>query len=108
MVFLYFSYFVGSMFCVVIKIDHTCIGVYLPCSSITSNTGQQLLPGVRGNRATGQVNPYARVINFYNHAKHAAHEVAEVEEDHKRVFKFLVKEIDNIYKGMRTPQGTQA
>ena len=35
-------------------------------------------------------------------------EVAEVEEDHKRVFKFLVKEIDNIYKGMRTQQGTQA
>lgn len=68
----------------------------------------ELLPGVRGNRATGQVNPYARVINLYNHAKHAGHEVAEVEEDHKRVFKFLVKEIDNIYKGVRAPQGTQA
>lgn len=66
----------------------------------------ELLPGVKGNRATGQVSPYARVINLYNHAKHAGHEVAEVEEDHKRVFKFLVKEIDNIYKGMRTQQGT--
>lgn len=68
----------------------------------------ELLPGVKSNRATGQVNPYARVINLYNHAKHAGPEVAEVEEDHKRVFKFLVKEIDNIYKGMRTQQGTQA
>ncbi|HHJ1171855.1 TPA: AAA family ATPase [Proteus mirabilis] len=67
----------------------------------------ELLPSVRGSRATGQVNPYARVINLYNHAKHAGHEVAEVEDDHKRVFKFLVKEIDNIYKGMRAPQGTQ-
>ncbi|HIH0956166.1 TPA: AAA family ATPase [Vibrio cholerae] len=67
-----------------------------------------LLPGVKGDRAAGKVNPYARVINLYNHAKHAGHEVAEVEEDHKRVFKFLVKEIDNIYKGMRTQQGTQA
>ncbi|MDO6427665.1 AAA family ATPase [Thalassotalea sp. 1_MG-2023] len=68
----------------------------------------ELLPGVKGNRAKGQVNPYARVINLYNHAKHAGHEVAEVEEDHKRVFKFLVKEIDNIYKGIRTQQGIQA
>lgn len=68
----------------------------------------ELLPGVKDDRATGKVNPYARVINLYNHAKHAGHEVAEVEEDHKRVFKFLVKEIDNIYKGIRTPQGTQA
>lgn len=60
-----------------------------------------LLPGVKGDRATGKVNPYARIINLYNHAKHAGHEVTEVEEDHKRVFKFLVKEIDNIYKGTR-------
>ncbi|HBH7909034.1 AAA family ATPase [Vibrio parahaemolyticus] len=68
----------------------------------------ELLPGVKSDRAAGKVNPYARVINLYNHAKHAGDEVAEVEEDHKRVFKFLVKEIDNIYKGMRTQQGTKA
>ena len=68
----------------------------------------ELLPGVKSDRATGKVNPYARVINLYNHAKHAGHEVAEVEEDHKRVFKFLVQEIDNIYKGMRTQQRAQA
>lgn len=68
----------------------------------------ELLPGEKGDRATGKVNPYATVINQYNHAKHAGHEISEVSEDHKRVFKFLVKEIDNIYKGMRAPQGTQA
>lgn len=67
-----------------------------------------LLPDVAGGSAAGKVNPYARVINLYNHAKHAGHEVAEVEEDHKRVFRFLVKEIDNIYKGIRTQQGAQA
>ena len=61
----------------------------------------ELLPDVNGDRATGTVNPYASIINLYNHAKHAGDEVAEVEEDHKRVFKFLVKEIDNIYKGIR-------
>jgi len=61
-----------------------------------------LLPGEKGDRSTGKVNPYATVINQYNHAKHAGHEISEVSEDHKRVFKFLVKEIDNIYKGIRT------
>lgn len=62
------------------------------------------MPGVKDDRATGKVNPYARIINLYNHAKHSGHEVTEVEEDHKRVFRFLVKEIDSIYKGIRTQQ----
>ena len=67
----------------------------------------ELLPDVKGEQISGKGNPYARVINFYNHAKHSGHEIAEVEPDHKRVFKFLVKEIDNIYKGIRSQQGTQ-
>lgn len=62
----------------------------------------ELLPGGNGDKATGKINPYARVINFYNHAKHASDEIAEVKDDHKRVFKYLVKEIDSIYKGTRT------
>lgn len=60
-----------------------------------------LLPGEKGDRAAGKVNPYATVINQYNHAKHAGDEISEVSEDHKRVFKFLVKEIEKIYSGAR-------
>lgn len=40
------------------------------------------------------------MINLYNYVKYVGYEVVEVEEDYKCVFKFLVKEIDNIYKGM--------
>lgn len=68
----------------------------------------KLLPDVKGDRAKGKANAYARIINSYNHAKHSGHEVVEVEEDHKRVFKFLVKEIENIYKLKGTQQKTQA
>jgi wobble nucleotide-excising tRNase len=68
----------------------------------------KLLPDVKGDRAKGKANAYARIINSYNHAKHSGHEVVEVEEDHKRVFKFLVNEIDNIYKLKGTQQKTQA
>lgn len=46
-------------------------------------------------------NPYARIINFYNHAKHAGDEITEVKDDHKRVFKFLVTEIDKLYQVKR-------
>lgn len=62
----------------------------------------QLLPGVAGEAVAGRGNPYARIINLYNHAKHSGDEIAEVEEEHKRVFRFLVGEIDKIFKGIRT------
>lgn len=65
------------------------------------NEWGELLPEVKGSGAAGKTNPYARIINLYNHAKHSADEIAEVEEDHKRVFRFLVGEIDKIYKGSR-------
>lgn len=65
------------------------------------NEWGELLPEVKGSGAAGKTNPYARIINLYNHAKHSGDEIAEVEEDHKRVFRFLVGEIDKIYKGSR-------
>lgn len=46
-------------------------------------------------------NPYARIINFYNHAKHSGDEITEVKDDHKRVFKFLVEEIEKLYQVKR-------
>ncbi|MCG9873738.1 MAG: AAA family ATPase [Leptospiraceae bacterium] len=52
-----------------------------------------LLPLVEG----GQENPYARIINFYNHSSHSSEEVAEVTDDHKRVFNFLVRKLDEMY-----------
>ncbi|MEN8991907.1 AAA family ATPase [Avibacterium paragallinarum] len=65
------------------------------------NEWGELLPEANGSGAAGKTNPYARIINLYNHAKHSGDEIAEVEEDHKRVFRFLVGEIDKIYKGSR-------
>ncbi|GMN88621.1 AAA family ATPase [Francisella sciaenopsi] len=62
----------------------------------------ELLPAVKGSHSQDNDNPYARVINLYNHAKHSTEEISEVEEDHKRVFKFLVNEIEKIYRGTRT------
>ncbi|KXF79733.1 AAA family ATPase [Enterovibrio coralii] len=63
----------------------------------------ELLP-----QSKARSNPYARVINLYNHAKHSGDEISEVQEEHKRVFKYLVKEIDSIYKGTRSQNTTQA
>lgn len=65
------------------------------------NEWGQLLPAVEGSDAVEKANPYARIINLYNHDKHSGDEIKEVHEDHKRVFKFLVTELDKIYKGNR-------
>ncbi|OIU87027.1 AAA family ATPase [Acinetobacter lwoffii] len=65
------------------------------------NEWGELLPVVEGSDSVSSANPYARIINLYNHDKHSADEIKEVHEDHKRVFKFLVGELDKIYKGNR-------
>ncbi len=57
----------------------------------------ELLPQDQSQMGDNQKNPYARVINFYNHAKHSGEEIAEVQEQHKLVFKFLVEEVKKIY-----------
>ncbi|WCP66939.1 AAA family ATPase [Vibrio tubiashii] len=57
----------------------------------------ELLPQNESEMGDNQKNPYARVINFYNHAKHSGEEIAEVQEQHKLVFKFLVEEVKKIY-----------
>lgn len=53
-----------------------------------------LLPPNDGN----QENPYARIINLNSHSKHSGEEVAAVTEDHKRVFKFLVGKLNEMYQ----------
>ncbi|MEZ9565368.1 AAA family ATPase [Vibrio artabrorum] len=57
----------------------------------------ELLPQDESELEDNKKNPYARVINFYNHAKHSGEEIAEVQEQHKLVFKFLVEEVKKIY-----------
>lgn len=49
-------------------------------------------------------NPYARVINLYSHSKHSGEEVAAVTDEHKRVFSFLVKKLDEIYRMKMRPE----
>ena len=45
-----------------------------------------------------QENPYARIINLNSHSKHSGEEVANVPEEHKRAFKFLVKKLSEMYQ----------
>ena len=54
-----------------------------------------LLPEAEGGRA----NPYeTRMINLFSHSKHAAEEVADLEEDDKRMLGFLVGKINETYR----------
>jgi wobble nucleotide-excising tRNase len=47
----------------------------------------------------GKPNPYeARIINISSHSKHAGEEVADLNEDDKRVLRFLVNEINSTYR----------
>ncbi len=47
----------------------------------------------------GRVNPYeARIINISSHSKHAGEEVADLTEDDKRVLRYLVNELNNMYR----------
>ena len=47
----------------------------------------------------GKTNPYeARIINISSHSKHAGVEVADLTEDDKRVLRYLVNEINTMYR----------
>lgn len=47
----------------------------------------------------GRPNPYeARIINICSHSKHAGEEVAELTDDDKRVLRYLVEKINEIYR----------
>ena len=47
----------------------------------------------------GKTNPYeARIINISSHSKHAGEEVADLTEDDKRVLRYLVNEINMMYR----------
>lgn len=47
----------------------------------------------------GKTNPYeARIINISSHSKHAGEEVADFTEDDKRVLRYLVNEINTMYR----------
>ncbi|STW09680.1 Uncharacterized protein conserved in bacteria [Klebsiella grimontii] len=47
----------------------------------------------------GKTNPYeARIINISSHSKHAGEEVADLTEDDKRVLRYLVNEINKMYR----------
>lgn len=51
----------------------------------------------------GKPNPYeARIINISSHSKHAGEEVAELTEDDKRVLRYLVNEINTMYRFQQT------
>ncbi|KAA1275244.1 anticodon nuclease [Citrobacter pasteurii] len=47
----------------------------------------------------GTTNPYeARIINISSHSKHAGEEIADLTEDDKRVLRYLVNEINTMYR----------
>ena len=54
-----------------------------------------LLPTVEG----GVANPYeVRMINLFSHSKHSAEEVADLDDDDKRMLGFLVGRINDTYR----------
>ena len=47
----------------------------------------------------GTTRPYeARIINLSSHSKHSGEEVADLSEDDKRVLRYLVNELNNMYR----------
>jgi len=47
----------------------------------------------------GRTNPYqTRIINISSHSKHAGDEVADLTEDDKRVLRYLMNELNNMYR----------
>jgi wobble nucleotide-excising tRNase len=56
---------------------------------------EELLPG----NESGRDNPYMkRIMNLSSHSKHSGEEVAEPQEEDKRVFRFLVQKLDEMYQ----------
>jgi hypothetical protein len=50
----------------------------------------------------GRTNPYeARIINISSHSKHAGEEVADLTEDDKRVLRYLLNELNTMYRFQR-------
>ncbi len=46
-----------------------------------------------------QTNPYLkRILNLSSHSKHSGEEIAELEEEDKRVLRFLVQKLDDMYR----------
>lgn len=59
------------------------------------NRWEKLLPGNDG----GRNDPYMkRIMHLSSHSKHSGEEVTEPDENDKRVFKFLVKKLDEMYQ----------
>ena len=47
----------------------------------------------------GKTNPYeARMINLFSHSKHSAEEIADLDDDDKRMLGFLVGKINETYR----------
>jgi hypothetical protein len=57
------------------------------------NQWKDLLEPIKGESAAY----YNRIVNLYSHSKHSSEEVTELNENDKRVFKFLVNQIITIY-----------
>jgi hypothetical protein len=57
----------------------------------------------------GKTNPYeARIINISSHSKHSGEEVSDLTEDDKRVLRYLVNEINTMYRFQSVSQNPGA
>jgi hypothetical protein len=62
---------------------------------VGANRWENLLP----EDDSGQPNPYMkRILNLSSHSKQSGDEVADPDEEDKRVFKFLVQKLDQMYR----------
>lgn len=62
---------------------------------VGTNRWEELLPSTDSGRS----NPYMkRILNLSSHSKHSGEEVAEPNEDDKRVFRFLVQKLNQMYQ----------
>jgi hypothetical protein len=62
---------------------------------VGTNQWAELLPSTDSDRP----NPYLkRILNLSSHSNHSGEEVAEPNEDDKRIFKFLVKKLNQMYQ----------
>jgi wobble nucleotide-excising tRNase len=62
---------------------------------IGTNRWEELLPSTDSGRS----NPYLkRILNLSSHSKHSGEEVAEPNDDDKRVFQFLIQKLNQMYQ----------